>query len=289
VLSVSRLCKSFKTGRGRLAVLQDLDLEVARDEIVSIGGHSGAGKTTLLSLIGCLDTPTSGTVFVDGADTARMSRMAQTRLRATTIGFVFQRYHLLEGRSVWDNVYLGTGYSGQPRSFRRTRCSDALETVGLADRRHQYATTLSGGERQRVALARALASDRRLLLCDEPTGNLDDATAGAVLEGVAEFRRQRGAVILVTHDPRAVSIADRHLVLKGGRLAPIGAASGEASPGRTGTDTTSAMAAGTGVRSAALDEPAESVTTPADPKGSAEPRGGCAEDWPVSEPRPEDP
>jgi ABC-type lipoprotein export system ATPase subunit len=217
--SVSR---SFPSGR---EVLSDLDLDVEAGELVAVVGRSGVGKTTLLNIIGGLDTSYHGSVEVDGRRLADLGDRELSSFRGRTVGFVFQAYNLLEHLTVAENASLpwlfahGHGSIGDRHEARR-RAHEVLEEVGLADRADDVPPALSGGERQRVALARALFHRPRLLLCDEPTGNLDEATAVRIadlLQGV--HRGGAVTVVIATHDPAMSRLADRVLVLSGGALA----------------------------------------------------------------------
>ena len=198
-----------------VTALLPTDLRVEDGDFVGIVGPSGSGKSTLLNLLGLLDRPTGGRYYLAGTDTTTLDETCRTALRASFIGFVFQAFHLLPTHSAAENVELGMLYSGTRAGDRRRRARVMLERVGLGHRLDALPSTLSGGERQRVAIARALVTKPRLLLCDEPTGNLDSATSATVLDLIGELNEEGITVVVVTHDPtvaararRRVSVAD---------------------------------------------------------------------------------
>jgi ABC-type lipoprotein export system ATPase subunit len=217
-LTVSGLAKAYPG----LDVLRDLDLSVADGETVAIRGASGTGKSTLLHCIGLLDRPDTGSITIDGerVDALRPDRRAT--LRAQAIGFVFQAFNLLPEFDVTENVLLAARAARLPLSPARERAHELLTRIGMDERRNRDVGTLSGGERQRVALCRALINRPKLLLADEPTGNLDPATATVVLEQMLDLARSDGSsVVIVTHDSLVAARADRSLELKDGRLHPL--------------------------------------------------------------------
>jgi putative ABC transport system ATP-binding protein len=196
-----------------------VSLTISRGELVGILGPSGSGKTTLLQLMGTLDRPTSGRVRVTGLDVAAMPDDDVTFLRATQIGVVFQQFFLAEHATVLDNVADGLLYAGVPLEQRRQRALDALELVGLAERPHARPTQLSGGQRQRVAIARALVGRPAIVLADEPTGNLDQATGQSILGLIERLHQAGSTIVVITHDhaiadrmPRKVEIIDGQIV-----------------------------------------------------------------------------
>jgi putative ABC transport system ATP-binding protein len=211
MLSLRQVRKTYQGPKGPVVALADFSLEIGAGEFVAVRGPSGSGKTTLLLVAGGLLHPDSGQAVLDGQDIYRMSREARARLRAQAIGFVFQQFHLVPYLSVLDNVL--TPALAQPRPDARARAMELIERFGLAPRMHHVPAELSTGERQRTALARALLNRPRLLLADEPTGNLDDANGDIVLNAFAEFAKAGGAVLLVTHDQRASTFAQRVLQL----------------------------------------------------------------------------
>jgi putative ABC transport system ATP-binding protein len=198
-----------------VTALHPCDLSVGRGEYLMVTGPSGSGKSTLLNLLGMLDRPTAGRYEFDGVDAAGLNERDRTALRSRRIGFVFQSFHLLAGRTATENVALSLVYAGVPRRRRESIAREALDRVGLSHRRDAVPAHLSGGERQRVAIARALAVTPRLLLCDEPTGNLDSPTAAQILSLIEDLLGDDLTVIMITHDPgvaargsRAVTIHD---------------------------------------------------------------------------------
>lgn len=212
--------------------LSGVDLDVEAGELVGIVGPSGSGKSTLLNLIGTLDRPTSGTICIDGNDTAAMSDSDLSALRAHTIGFVFQQYHLAHGTTAIDNVATGLLYTGMPARDRRERAAVALERVGLSARATHRSQQLSGGERQRVAIARAVVGEPALILADEPTGALDSRAGRGVMQLLGELNAAGTAIVVVTHDlaladrlPRSVRIRDGAVIEDRRLEQPAGAAS----------------------------------------------------------------
>ena len=204
--------------------LQRVDLVVEQGDYLSVVGPSGSGKSTLLNILGCLDRPTEGVHLLDGIDAASLEDGARAALRGRRIGFVFQAFHLLAHRSVVENVMLAELYTRSGRTGRRARANAALERVGLSHRVDFLPTRLSGGERQRVAIARALAGEPSLLLCDEPTGNLDTRNTDAILELFDELRADGLTLAVITHDEHVSSRAARTVGIVDGRLHEIAAA-----------------------------------------------------------------
>ncbi|WP_084546848.1 ABC transporter ATP-binding protein [Glycomyces arizonensis] len=202
--------------------LRPVDLRVEAAEYVAIVGPSGSGKSTLLHLLGLLDIPTAGTYLLDGHDTSELKESARTRLRAEKIGFIFQAFHLMAHRTATENVAMSLVYQGVSRRRRKAVARSKLELVGLAHRLDALPTTLSGGERQRVAIARALAAEPSLLLCDEPTGNLDSATAEQVLTLIDSLHDQGLTVMMITHDENVAARAERIVTIRDGSLAEDG-------------------------------------------------------------------
>nr|WP_229923893.1 ABC transporter ATP-binding protein [Streptomyces capillispiralis] len=203
--------------------LRPTDLTIGRGEYVTVVGPSGSGKSTFLNVVGLLDRPTAGTYLLDGIDVAGLREADRTALRGRRIGFVFQSFNLLPHRSALENVNLAQLYNDTPRSLRTAAAEEALAQVGLAHRIDALPTRLSGGERQRVAMARALVTRPSLLLCDEPTGNLDTATAESVLTLLDDLHRQGLTILLITHDPNVAVRGTRTVAIRDGHLTELAA------------------------------------------------------------------
>lgn len=219
LVEIRSLSKVYQRGRQRIEVLHHIDLDVAPGEFVALMGPSGSGKTTLLNLIGGLDSPTEGTLAVAGERIDRLGQGALARWRATHVGFVFQFYNLLPMLSAQRNVELPLLLTKLSGSQRRRNAGVALQLVGLADRATHKPGELSGGQQQRVAIARAIVSDPTLLVCDEPTGDLDRQSAEEVLTLLQRLNREHGkTIVMVTHDPKAAGHASRILQLDKGTL-----------------------------------------------------------------------
>ena len=216
-VSVRGLERRF-VGPPEVVALQPCDFDIGHGDFVAVTGPSGSGKTTLLSLLGLLDTPTGGTFLLDGVDTASLSDRQLTALRAHRIGFVFQAFHLVSYRSVIDNVELGLTYQGISRRQRRCLAGEVIDQVGLSHRRDALCTTLSGGEKQRVAIARSLIRQPTLMLCDEPTGNLDTTTSDQILDLIEHAHLQGVTVVMITHDPNVARRATRRLAITDGHV-----------------------------------------------------------------------
>jgi len=215
---LQKVCKVYADGVPVWALL-DVDLAVSPGEFVVVVGPSGCGKTTLLNILGLLDTPTSGKVFLGGEDVSKLSDDARSRLRRDVLGFVFQNYFLLPDFNVLENALMPLRLRGAIRPQERQRVLALLEQVGLADRLWAFPSQLSGGQQQRVALVRALANDPLLVLADEPTGNLDSKNGQAVYDLMRHLNRSTGkAFVLVTHDERFTVAADRVVRMADGRI-----------------------------------------------------------------------
>lgn len=220
VLSIRGLRRTYRSGDRDLEVLTGADLDVAPGEIVGLIGPSGSGKSSLLHAAGLLERPTAGEIRIDGRDCSKLSDRQRTRVRLATIGFVYQAHHLLPEFTALDNVALPQMIAGRPRKAARARAEELLTQLGLGERLHHQPAQMSGGEQQRVAIARALANRPRLLLADEPTGNLDPHTSAAVFENLYALARKEGVAALVaTHNLELARHMDRVLALKDGRLA----------------------------------------------------------------------
>jgi putative ABC transport system ATP-binding protein len=219
VLSIRQLCRNFREGGRIHRVLDGLDAQIASGERVAVMGRSGSGKSTLLNLISGIDRADSGTVHIDGLEVTTLGEPARTLFRRAHIGFVYQFFNLIPTLDVAENVRLVLELNGVRGRAARERSLAALADVGLRARAHSAIDALSGGEQQRVAIARALVHTPKLLLADEPTGNLDDATAQELLPALLGLTRARGTtLVMVTHDEALAAAADRVLELREGRL-----------------------------------------------------------------------
>jgi putative ABC transport system ATP-binding protein len=220
LLDLRQVTRAFG-GAGAVTALSGVELSVASGDHVAITGPSGAGKSTMLNILGLLDRPSTGEYLFDGEPTSRLTERRRSVLRATQIGFVFQAFHLLPGRSVLENVLLAFLYGNVPRAERRRRAEVALERVGLSHRLEFLPGTLSGGERQRVAIARAVCTAPRLLLADEPTGNLDRANSEAILGLFDELNADGLTLVTITHDQRVADRARRQVRIARGGLTEL--------------------------------------------------------------------
>lgn len=221
VLSIRGLERTYVTGDRPLTVLRNADLDVHPGEIVGLIGPSGSGKSSLLHAAGLLEHPNAGRIIIEGRDCSDLGDRARTRIRLGAIGFVYQFHHLLPEFSALDNVALPQMIAGRCKAEAQARALELLSGLGLAERAHHQPGQLSGGEQQRVAIARALANSPRLLLADEPTGNLDPHTSAAVFESLYELVRREGVAALVaTHNLELARHMDRVLALKDGHLEP---------------------------------------------------------------------
>ena len=205
-------------GTPPVEALSDVSISVAHGEFLGIVGASGSGKSTLLHVIGTLDKPSSGSVFIDGFDTAGMSDRALSGIRSRMVGFVFQEIFLLPGVSATENVGNGLLYSGVPARERTMRAKAMLGRVGLSHRLDHLPNELSGGEQQRVAIARALVHNPSFVLADEPTGNLDSRNTDSLMELLTSLNNEGATVILITHDPGVAGVSSRQITLKDGRI-----------------------------------------------------------------------
>lgn len=218
LLALRQVAKIYRVGDQEIRALDGVDLTLEEGEFTAIIGPSGSGKSTLMHLIGCLDTPDEGDMEICGQVLSRASGDDLARVRNREIGFVFQSFNLLPRFDVVENIALPMAYAGIPSQERRDRARGLAERVGLGERLHNRPGQLSGGQCQRVAIARALANNPRILLGDEPTGNLDSSTGASILEMFRELHREGRTIILVTHDPTIAAICDRVVELKDGHI-----------------------------------------------------------------------
>ena len=214
------LTKTYRVGEIEVHALRGVDLKIDGGEFVAIVGPSGSGKSTLFNILGGLTPPTSGTVLIDGRDLIKMSEADRTRLRKTTVGFVFQKYNLLPTLTGADNIEIARHIAGKKNGNQPDpQFEEILKLLGIASRLHHKPRALSGGEQQRVAIARALVNHPALLLADEPTGNLDTENSTAVLSILQGLNKRLGQTILmITHDPEAAAYADRTVTMRDGRI-----------------------------------------------------------------------
>jgi putative ABC transport system ATP-binding protein len=222
LIAIEHVTKIYMRGIERVEVLQDIVLEVAAGDYVALMGPSGSGKTTLLNLVAGIDSPTSGNIHVGGVDIARLSQTQLARFRAENIGFIFQLYNLIPVLTAFENVELPLLLTRLTKRQRREHVQTALSIVGLADRMDHYPRQLSGGQEQRVAIARAIVTDPRLLVADEPTGDLDAHSGEEILKLMSRLNAEFGkTIVMVTHDPKAAAHARRLIHLEKGVLVDV--------------------------------------------------------------------
>ena len=218
LIELQNVRKTYQLGETEVRALDGVDLAIEAGEFIAIIGPSGSGKSTLMHILGCLDTPTSGTVTIDGVAITRDSASDLPRLRNQKIGFVFQFFNLLPKLNILQNVELPLAYAGIPATARRTRAKAGLELVGLGDRLQHRPGQLSGGQTQRAAIARALINNPKILLADEPTGNLDTHTGETILDLFRQLHREGRTIAIVTHDPEIAAIAQRRIEIRDGKI-----------------------------------------------------------------------
>jgi len=223
ILSVSGLEKTYKKGKVDIPALLNVTFEINEGEFFSVVGKSGSGKSTLLNLIGGLDRATAGTIIFDGNDLRKMNRTELANHRRFSVGMIFQSFNLIKSRNALENVELALIFGGVPRNQRSKKATDLLTQVGLGHRLTHTPDELSGGENQRVAIARALANNPKMLLADEPTGNLDSETAGEIIEILSNLNKSRHlTVIMVTHDLETAEIVSDHIIrMKDGKIVEL--------------------------------------------------------------------
>ena len=220
IISVQSVTKTYKMGKQKVQALNDISLDIYPGEIVAIVGPSGSGKSTLLQILGCLDTPTKGKVLVDGSDITKLGDGKLSQLRRSTIGFIFQSFYLQPFLKLGDNVAVPAMFTSKKRQAINDETTQLLDKVGLLDRRNHYPKEISGGQIQRAAIARALINQPKIILADEPTGNLDSKNSEAIIDLFKTIRQQLGTtIIVVTHNIEVASMADRVIRLKDGAVA----------------------------------------------------------------------
>lgn len=219
VISVKNLEKVYSMGDVQVHALRGIDLDIHKNEFVSIMGASGSGKSTFMNILGCLDVPSKGAYFLDGADVSKLSRDDLAYTRNRKIGFVFQSFNLLSRTTALENVELPLFYeSGMSRQQMKERALRALEAVGMKDRAHHFPSQLSGGQQQRVAVARSLVTEPVIILADEPTGNLDTATSAEVMEIFQSLNERDMTIVLVTHEHDIAEYSKRCIVFSDGKI-----------------------------------------------------------------------
>ncbi len=221
MLDLNAVSRKYLVGDSEVWALRDATLHIADGDFVTIVGPSGSGKSTLLQIVGLLDRPTTGTVSLDGRDLADLDNEGRARLRLVTIGFIFQRFHLLGDMTALENVALPMEAAGVRPKDRYDRAAQLMDEVGLSDRRLFMPKQLSGGQRQRVAVARALANDPRLILADEPTGELHSDDKVAIVDLFRRLNAQGRTVVVVTHDPEVASVARRRIEIRDGQVGEV--------------------------------------------------------------------
>lgn len=218
MINMRSIRKVYSTGKIEVEALRGIDLEIKKNEFVSIMGPSGSGKSTLMNVMGCLDTPTTGEYFLDGQKVENLSSNQLAEIRNQKIGFVFQNFNLLPYATAFENVEVPLIFAGAPSRKRKERVDELLEKVGLKDRAEHKPTELSGGEMQRVAIARSLANQPRLILADEPTGNLDSASGSEIIRLFQELAEQGHTIIVITHDNEISKRTQRIIKLRDGLI-----------------------------------------------------------------------
>lgn len=218
ILETKNINKVYKVGDQEINALKGISVEINQGEYIAIVGKSGSGKSTLMHLIGLLDTPSSGEIFLNGKDVSNLSQKELARIRNAEIGFVFQSFNLLQRTTVLDNVILPLKYSKVPKSEWEKRAKEAIKLVGLEDRTYNKSNELSGGQKQRVAIARALINNPSIILADEPTGNLDTKTGDEIVNLFNKLHKQGKTIIIVTHDNDLAKVAKRKIVMQDGEV-----------------------------------------------------------------------
>lgn len=220
MITLSHICKRYQTTDLETTALDEVCLEIGKGEFVAVMGPSGCGKSTLLNIVGLIDSPSSGQYLLDGEDVARYNEDQRTDVRKKAVGFIFQSFNLIDDLTVEENVELPLIYLGVPRAQRRSQVREVLELVGLNPRARHRPPQLSGGQQQRVAVARAVVADPKLIVADEPTGNLDTRNGEEVMDILATLNEQGATILMVTHSPSHAGRAHRLVNLLDGRVVP---------------------------------------------------------------------
>lgn len=220
ILETQYLCKYYGTGDNLVKAVDHIDLQIRQGEFISIVGKSGSGKSTLLHMLGALDNPTSGKVFLDGENIATLKADSLSKIRRRKIGFIFQAYNLIPSLNVWENIVLPLGLDGKP--LDEAFIEDIVETLGLTEKKRSLPNTLSGGQQQRCAIARAIAAKPSIILADEPTGNLDTKTGDEVMALLKTSAKKYGqTLVVITHNEEIAQMADRTIMLADGKIVSV--------------------------------------------------------------------
>lgn len=252
ILKTENLCKYYGSGDNLTKAADHINIQIGQGEFVSIIGKSGSGKSTLLHMLGALDTPTSGKVYLDGENIASLKADALSKIRRRKIGFVFQAYNLIPALNVWENIVLPLGLDGKP--LDEAFINDIIDTLGLTEKKHSLPNTLSGGQQQRCAIARAIAAKPSLILADEPTGNLDTKTGDEVMALLKTSAKKYGqTLVVITHNEEIAQMADRTIMLADGRIVSDGKSS--STSGKNTAQTADRTAAATDGRILSVETP----------------------------------
>lgn len=218
VIKIKNINKTYKIGETKIEALKNVSLNVKQGEFLSIIGASGSGKSTLMNIIGCLDTPDSGSYYFLDKNVVTLSERNLSEIRRKNIGFVFQKFNLIPTLSAFENVALPLAFDGVERQIREKKATKALEAVGLKDRTEHKPSELSGGQQQRVAIARAIVTNPQIILADEPTGNLDSKSAEQIMNLLCDLHKDGKTIVLITHDPHTASFATSIVTVKDGEI-----------------------------------------------------------------------
>jgi len=222
IIKMNNVWKTYTMGEIKLDALKNVTAEINEGDFVAITGVSGSGKSTMMNIIGCLDTPTKGTIFLEGENIANLNESQLAQIRGKTIGFIFQQFNLIPTLSAIENVMLPLEFQEEDENKTKQRANKLLEMVGLGDRIHHLPSQLSGGQRQRVAIARSLAVDPKIVLADEPTGNLDSKTGKYVMKFLTELNEKKNkTIIIVTHDTELIKYAKKIFYVKDGEIIKV--------------------------------------------------------------------